>query len=656
MRLLTVTIQRFRNFVDAQQIAIEPDVTGLVGKNESGKTTVLKALHRLNPANGDDCEFNLTIEYPRWRLANDRRTENLQELEPIEAEFELDTSDIEALTDLLPAPPPMGTLCKAARSYANVFEVWLDCDHAVLVRATCAEVSVRDEDVEELVNTSSVADAQARATQKAKELKSAGQQLPSKALTAFASAIGYLTYLEEPSALEQNVVDALTARVPKFFYFSTYDILPGECDLTALLEQLNASQGLSPSQRTVVALLAHAGEKPDDFMDTDYDSRKAELQAASVSLSQQVFEYWKQNTDLEVVFDTDNVVVGQHPGGGNITHRILKIELRDGRHGGVETNFSTRSTGFQWFFSFFAAFSEYQDSDEPIIVLLDEPGMSLHGEAQKDFIKFVFGKLGSSKQTLYTTHSQFMVDPARYEKLRAVHDPATRQTPGLGVKITPVDLSADRDTILPVESALGYSISQHLFIGSGQHLAVEGSSDFVYLLRFTEFLISKGRIGLDPRLAMLPVGGADNMPAFVAILGRRLKVSALIDGANTGAKIDRVKAAAKSNGVPESAIVACATADAGLPRNADIEDLFAVDEYLKLYNWAFTPGLAVSDLPQTTEPILRRIEQTRGSKFDHAIPAHRLTEHRYEFFASVDPSTLDRFEKLFQLLNSTVQE
>ena len=73
MRLAEVQVERFRNFTDAQKVTIEADVTGLVGKNESGKTTVLKALHRLKPANGADREFNLTVEYPRWRLARDRR-------------------------------------------------------------------------------------------------------------------------------------------------------------------------------------------------------------------------------------------------------------------------------------------------------------------------------------------------------------------------------------------------------------------------------------------------------------------------------------------------------------------------------------------------------------------------------------------------------
>jgi predicted ATP-dependent endonuclease of OLD family len=654
VRLIAITVQKFRNFVEPQRITIETDVTGLVGKNESGKTTILKALHRLNPANGDDLTFNLTIEYPRWHLAPDRRAEDLNPLEPIMAEFELEESDLSALAPVLSAQPPVGTICKAARSYANNLDVWLECDHATLIRAVAADASARAEDIDELVASESIAGAQAKAKEKAKGLKE-DQPLASKALTAFTSALGNFDFLEDTSSLNEQARNMVLERMPKFFYFSTYDTLPGECDLTDLAAKMAANEGIEARERTVVALLAHAGEKPSDFLDANYDSRKAELQAASLDLSRHAFEYWRQNTDLEVIFDTDNVAVGQHPNGGDITHRLLKIELRDGRHGNVETNFSTRSAGFQWFFSFFAAFSEYQSSDKPIIVLLDEPGTSLHGEAQKDFVRFVFEELGSSKQTIYTTHSQFMVDPTRYEKLRAVHDRATRENPDQGVVVTPANLAADRETLLPLESALGYSISQHLFIGSGQHLAVEGSSDFVYLQRFTEYLVAHERIGLDPRLSIIPVGGDSNMPAFVALLGRRLKVSALIDGARTGSKIERVRAAARNNSVPESSIIVCSSVDGDLPVNADIEDLFTAVDYLKLYNWTFDTNLVESDLPQTTEPILRRISQLRG-EFDHALPAHVLTQRRVEFFEGLDPKTADRFEKLFEFLNATVIE
>src|SRR3954451_848491 len=98
MRLTKVEIQKFKNFVGSQRIAVEPDVTCLVGKNESGKTTILKALHRLNPANGADTKFDLTTEYPRWRLAPDRRKNpDLGRVQPIVAEFSLTDEDRRAL-------------------------------------------------------------------------------------------------------------------------------------------------------------------------------------------------------------------------------------------------------------------------------------------------------------------------------------------------------------------------------------------------------------------------------------------------------------------------------------------------------------------------------------------------------------------------------
>lgn len=655
MKLDAVTVKLYRNFVDEQRIVIEHDVTCLVGKNESGKTTILKALHRLKPANGEDAKFDLTTEYPRWRLAADRRkNSNLDQVLPVSAEFSLEEADHAALEIVYGVPIPSAAVCRVTRSYANKPTVALTAPLRAVANEVAHTAKVIDEDLQRLDVSSSLTELVGSAKALAKEHREQGETARAKTLTTFVTEAEKYECILNTSSMTQAHVDAIWARVPSFFYFSNYDTLPGETNLTELAQKIKTATELSPRERTVVSLLAHAGEEPKDFLDENYDSRKAELQSASIDLSRRVFKYWKQNPDLAVIFDTDNRVVKRQQDGNQIANRFLKIELRDGRHGDVETNFDTRSTGFQWFFSFFAAFSEYQDSDEAVIVLLDEPGTSLHGDAQHEFVDYIFNELGASKQTIYTTHSQHMVDPARYEKLRAVHDRATRSNPDLGVVVTLANLTADTATILPIESALGYSVSRHLFIGSGQHLAVEGSSDFVYLQRLTEHLAALGKAGLDPRLAVIPVGGASNLPAFVALLGRRLKVSALVDGAKTHARFERVKAAAKDNGVLESAIVAVSQVP-GLPSNADIEDLFSVADYLRLYNMAFGTSLSPNDLAATNEPILKRISDYRGGDFDHSLPAHKLTERREEFFKTIEASTVKNFETLFTLLNATVQ-
>jgi hypothetical protein len=346
MRLTAVTVQKYRNFVEAQRIEIEDDVTCLVGKNESGKTTVLQALHRLRPANGSNLKFNLTTEYPRWRLARDRRQDQaIASIHPIEAEFALDDSDLTAMAGIFGVTLPPSTICRAWRTYDNRHGVRLSCSRADVICAAAEDAQIASDDLEHLLKAGNYSQAREAAKTRAKEMRDAGERLRANALSGFATALSkYGAVIADE--MEQEQRSALGRLLPKFFYFSSYNVLPGEADLNELAAKMGANGELTDEERSVIALLAHAGETPADFMDADYDSRKAELQAASVDLSRRVFEYWKQNTDLEVIFDTDNVVVRTHPDGNEVTHRILKIELRDGRHGNVETNFSTRSAGF----------------------------------------------------------------------------------------------------------------------------------------------------------------------------------------------------------------------------------------------------------------------------------------------------------------------
>lgn len=654
MKLVAVTVQKFRNFVEPQRVEIEDDVTVLIGKNESGKTTILQALHRLNPSNGPSKEFDLVIEYPRWRLTRDRKAEELEELAPVIAEFELTDSDRTALEASLPAPLPTAATVTAQRTYNNTLYVSVSAELADVIAAAGEAAAISTEDIEVLSAEPSLDAAIAKAKELQKEHKESDAPR-GRVLGAFGAQAESRRYLVESHRLESEGRDAIKTLLPKFFYFSNYSVLPGETDLTELTRKIEANEALTEREQTVRSLLRHADVSPSDFLDANYDSRKAELQAASADLSTEVFKYWTVNKDLKVVFDTDNVPYTQTPQGNVVNHRILKIEMRDARHADVETNFSTRSSGFQWFFSFFAAFSEYQQDDNSVIVLLDEPGTSLHGEAQKDFVNYIFQELGAHKQTLYTTHSQFMIDPTVYEKLRAVHDKATREHQEAGVEVSKVNLKADPDTVLPVESALGYSISQHLFLGSGQHLLVEGSSDFVYLMRMSAYMESKGKPILSPKLAIIPVGGINNMPAFVALMGRRLEVSVLVDGEKSASVLDRTRNAAKENDVPANRIVAVSEVDNSLPKDGDIEDLFTVADYLKVYNWAF-PNATVTeaDLANTHGRILGRIETHLGHKYDHAKPAHALTDNQGEFFANLDPASIANFEKLFALLNAGV--
>src|SRR5690606_3196458 len=132
------------------------------------------------------------------------------------------------------------------------------------------------------------------------------------------------------------------------------------------------------------------------------------------------FEYWTQNQDLEVEIDvredpTDEAPFNEGPN--------LYIRIRNRRHR-VTVPFSQRSKGFIWFFSFlvwFDSVKEQEGTNNDLILLLDEPGLSLHAVAQEDLLRYI-DRLAERHQVIYTTHSPFMIWSDRLHQVRVVED------------------------------------------------------------------------------------------------------------------------------------------------------------------------------------------------------------------------------------------
>ena len=79
------------------------------------------------------------------------------------------------------------------------------------------------------------------------------------------------------------------------------------------------------------------------------------------------------------------------------------------------------SSGLQWFLSFYLIFLvESEDAHKGAILLLDEPGLTLHALAQEDLSDF-FENLSKTNQIVYSTHSAHMIhadhlDPRRLHR------------------------------------------------------------------------------------------------------------------------------------------------------------------------------------------------------------------------------------------------
>lgn len=130
-----------------------------------------------------------------------------------------------------------------------------------------------------------------------------------------------------------------------------------------------------------------------------------------------------------------------------------------------------------------------------MILLLDEPGLTLHGKAQADLLRFLAEKLAPHHQIVYSTHSPFMVPADDLASVRVVEDQVDRSRPRavpLGTKVRDDVLTRDPDTLFPLQGALGYEITQSLFVGANT-LLVEGPGDILYLQALSDALVRRGR-------------------------------------------------------------------------------------------------------------------------------------------------------------------
>ncbi len=462
----------FRNIIDSGQIDFEPDVTCLVGKNESGKTAVLQALHRQNPVPAAS-KFDAFDDYPRWRYVEDRRDGRIAATQPIECFFELEDEDTAAVVEELGPRVLRSRRLKRSIDYSGDAFVGFDVDEAAALTNYLDSANV-SEDLRSLIKPGSGPKEVADGTAFVEKIAEKKQ--------AEADALAHQITLKFQNRSAWSIAnEILKRRLPQFFYFSHYEIMPGRIDLSQLFApgQLPGQSGL----QTARALLRLAGAEQDVLAANEFEQRKAELEAISSRLSREVFRYWTQSESLQVEIDADNATVQTDPAHDSVV-RFLDVRVRDTRHG-YSSNFSQRSSGFQWFFSFLAAFSEFEDRGHGVIVLLDEPALNLHAKAQADFLRFITERLAANCQVAYATHSPFMVEPSHLERVRIIEDKGF----DIGSVVSQDFAAVGSDSLLPLHAALGHDIAQNVSLGPNNEL-VEGGGEFEVLQKLRDHLTS----------------------------------------------------------------------------------------------------------------------------------------------------------------------
>ena len=341
---------------------------------------------------------------------------------------------------------------------------------------------------------------------------------------------------------------------------------------------------------------------------------------------------------------------------------VARARVKNGLHR-VTVPFSERSAGFIWFFSFLVKFAQIRKHQGNVIILLDEPGLTLHGTAQKDLLRYFKEKLEPNHQLIYTTHSPFMVPADNLASVRTVEDVVRRDDRDRpwseGTKIRADVLTTDPQTNFPVFGAMGFEVTQSLIIAPNT-LLVEGPSDILYLQAASKRLQSLGRTHLDPIWAICPSGGIDKVLPFVRLFyGNKLNTVVLTDF-ERGQK--RKLEGLYQSELLEAERIILATEIAG-KTEADVEDFFTEAFFAMLLNETYglegKHKLSARELTGADKNTARNVKRAeayfrvlpaRYREFGHFDPALHLLTHP-ELLEENSPAvnkSLDRFEAAFE--------
>ena len=571
MKAIRFRVQNFRNIDDSDWIELEK-VTAFVGRNESGKTSLLKALHKFNPATPEP--YDPQREFPRDRYTRDyvANGSNGEDWPVCSVEFEIPEElriEIGELLEEDEKPPEKVT---ATRYYDGSFELEYVPEleekplspQPVLTALDAFAKSARRLEAPDADQEEATAEQRTELIDWATEWRDAlkdeddlrgneeaewlarlrddvetwsNPQTADMVETLQDAVAPVLDAAKKLSAPDQ-IDEMIKSNIPVLIYFENYGILDSAIWLTRFLEDLEQN-ATHPRVRTINAMFKHVGLNPRDIaklsdrearrmqeqgyeptpeqIATDQqriEERAIKLNSASIDISNKFSKWWAQRRH-KIRYQADG--------------DYFRIWIADDRRPDVEIELEARSKGFQWFFSFYLVFlAESDDGHKDAILLLDEPGLHLHPTAQQELITF-FEKLTEKHQLAYTTHSPFLIDEEHLHRIRPVTEDDTGHS-----RITAETWPEDRETIFPLQAAAGYAMIGGLF----QHrktVLVEGITDFYYLQALSQQCAKSGRTSLPDDIYIVFCGGTKNVGWIASLfLSEEVRPLVLLDGDEAG--------------------------------------------------------------------------------------------------------------------------
>ena len=589
MKVSRIHIKNFRSIVDSGEVEIEPSVTVLIGKNEQGKTNFLKGVKA----------FNTDHLFTPGDLPNHLRpsleTQKPSEIPIVTLWFSLDPQDRQKLKGVDGIDSALEVKC--SKHYDNSYYFWLVSDGG--------EESLK---FIPLDFSSPISQIKAAATTLKANLLAHGQRVPEFAannekIEQFTAAINDAIF-SDPSEVEDVIktfmisVKALTGidqpilddiatastefdkakdimrtivqtdaslplkqSLPRFILHSTKaDQIPNEVNVNDFVKDPDStSKGMANLCRAAGLSVQKVRELA---ATSDTTQRETYEDHYKASISGGLNEFWTQQT-YTVHFRIEKDRLSVSISDENYIQRIPP---------------SDRSDGFQWYLSFYATLLNDAGISNETILLLDNPGLELHLDGQRDIKRFLEEKVSLDSQVIYVTHSPAMVDPFNLKQVRAVELRSNQR----GTSVTKFVLTggSNSDLLEPVRSAIGMSIVSSLVLNEW-NILVEGAADKpiiegIFVQHYKEL---RDKVLVNGSLS-------ESKDAFLVQFYHRaaLPYVVVLDADSGGRDLF---GELKKAGIPEDRIVKLEEVFAGRSGEFAIEDILSSDFYYQAVNKAY---------------------------------------------------------------------
>lgn len=496
MKLKSVEIYDFKS-ISYEKLEIQSNQICLVGKNESGKSSIISAISYLNIL-----------------------------------ETELDTSLLNKGSERYPKGLPIiiGTFKLNKSVYSKLYKL-----------------------VSEHISKEDLASLTKQSENCLLQIKRWGNGISNISISILSSGKFGLKLSDKISELAKFYDSFFKDIYPEIEYFENEDLLIEPSTIEELL-------GTDNKFETFRKLLFIGGcQDFNDLNNSDIGFVTTYLSNIETQLNKIFKKHYKQDQSINIKIVT---AFGDK----------LNLIIRDSSDKSFSIN--ERSPGFQYYFSFLVnkLYTKKVSANKNNIILLDEPGHSLHPKGAKDLLKS-FDEISESSQILYTTHNPFLAVRNCVDSLIFVNKSAND-----GTKINKKPF-LNKYQLLRRE--LGIMLNDSFLIGD-INLVVEGNTEKLAFHRLFQFEKYRDLEWMN----IYNADGVNNIPQAINYLGKNnLKLSGItiLDSdseANDVKKVKAYKNNIKENNWEEVEINAIFSDR----KTRTFEDLFPQDLYVQAYN------------------------------------------------------------------------